>query len=99
MFHSRSPAGCFTVIAGPSGSGKSTIADLMVRLIDPDAGCGTVLLDGVDLRTLKIKSLRTAVVLIDQTPHLLHELCSRILLTRGQCFPLRGGGSSGGSRG
>jgi ATP-binding cassette subfamily B protein len=66
------PAGCFTVIVGPSGSGKSTIADLMVRLVDPDPGCGTVLLDGMDLRALNIKSLRTAVVLIDQTPHLLH---------------------------
>jgi ATP-binding cassette subfamily B protein len=66
------PAGCFTVIVGPSGSGKSTIADLMVRLIDPDPGTGTVLLDGIDLRALNIKSLRTAVVLIDQTPHLLH---------------------------
>src|SRR5258708_30002160 len=64
--------GGFTVIVGPSGSGKSTIADLMVRLVDPDPGCGSVLLDGMDLRALNIKSLRTAVVLIDQTPHLLH---------------------------
>jgi ATP-binding cassette subfamily B protein len=63
------PAGVFCVITGPSGAGKSTLADLMIRLIDPDGG--RVVLDGQDVRSLRLADLRRAVVLIDQTPHLL----------------------------
>ena len=57
-------------IVGPSGSGKSTIADLMVRLLDPDAGA--VRLDGQDLRTLRLDDLRRAVAVGDQSPCILH---------------------------
>ena len=45
---SRVGAGEVLAIVGPSGSGKSTIADLLLRLLDPDSG--TVRLDGHDLR-------------------------------------------------
>ncbi|HKW03318.1 MAG TPA: ABC transporter ATP-binding protein, partial [Vicinamibacterales bacterium] len=51
-------------IAGASGSGKSTIADLLLRLIDPDAG--VVTLDGADLRTLRLADLRRHVQIVDQ---------------------------------
>jgi ATP-binding cassette subfamily B protein len=64
------PAGSFFAILGPSGSGKSTIADLMVRLLDPDAGRITI--DGADLRDLRLEDLRREVVLVDQLPHLLN---------------------------
>jgi ATP-binding cassette subfamily B protein len=64
------PAGGLTVIVGPSGAGKSTIADLMVRLLDPDSG--TVFIDGLDARSIRLQDLRRTVVLIDQSPHLLH---------------------------
>jgi len=64
------PAGHFTVLVGPSGGGKSTLADLMVRLLDPDAGA--VLIDGVDLRDFRLKNLRSSVVLIEQSPHMMH---------------------------
>jgi len=57
-------------IVGPSGSGKSTVADLLVRLLDPDAG--TVRLDGHDLRTLSLDDLRRQVALVDQQPVILH---------------------------
>ena len=57
-------------LVGPSGSGKSTIADLLVRLIDPDAG--VVRLDGVDLKRVSLEDLRRHVVLVDQEPALLH---------------------------
>jgi len=57
-------------IVGPSGSGKSTIADLMLRLIDPDVG--VVQLDGVDLRTIALADLRRHVALVEQDPCLLH---------------------------
>lgn len=57
-------------IVGPSGSGKSTIADLLVRLIDPDAG--TIRIDGHDLRTLRLGDIRRQVVVVDQAPVILH---------------------------
>ncbi len=64
------PVNRFTVLMGPSGSGKSTIADLMVRLLDPDSG--SVHIDGVNVRSLKLNDLRRRVMLIDQAPHLMH---------------------------
>ncbi|MBV8820527.1 MAG: ABC transporter ATP-binding protein [Acidobacteriaceae bacterium] len=57
-------------IVGPSGSGKSTIADLLLRLLDPDAG--SILLDGHDLRTIRLNDLRRNVVLVDQEPYVFH---------------------------
>ena len=60
----------FSVIVGPSGGGKSTIADLMVRLLDADSG--VVLVDGVDVKDLKLRDLRSTIVLIDQSPYLFH---------------------------
>src|SRR3954465_7636521 len=45
------PAGTTVAVVGPTGSGKSTLAGLLVRLVDP--ADGQVLLDGVDLRTLR----------------------------------------------
>src|SRR5262249_53218405 len=57
-------------VVGPSGSGKSTIADLLVRLLDPDEG--VVRLDGLDLRSVAVEDLRRHVVLVDQQPLLLH---------------------------
>jgi ATP-binding cassette, subfamily B, bacterial len=63
-------AGAFCAILGPSGVGKSTVADLLVRLLDPDSG--VVSLDGRDLRDLRIKDLRDHIVLVDQAPYLFH---------------------------
>ena len=62
----RAEAGEVLAIVGASGSGKSTIADLLVRLLDPDAGA--VRIDGRDLRTLKLEELRRHVQLVDQDP-------------------------------
>lgn len=44
-------------IIGSTGSGKSTLINLMVRLIDVTEG--TIYLDGKDIRTLDLKSLRS----------------------------------------
>ena len=63
------PGECLAIV-GPSGGGKSTIADLVLRLLDPDAG--TVRLDGHDLRTLKLADLRGRVALVDQEPAVFH---------------------------
>lgn len=51
-------------IAGPSGAGKSTIAQLLLRLADPDAG--TVRLNGSDLRDVAGSELRRRVALMTQ---------------------------------
>jgi len=53
-------------IAGSSGNGKSTIAKLLARLYD--ARSGTVLIEGSDVREVKLKSLRSAVILVPQDP-------------------------------
>jgi len=57
-------------IVGPSGIGKSTIADLLLRLIDPDEG--TIRVDGRDLRGVPLADLRRHVVLVDQDPFIFH---------------------------
>jgi subfamily B ATP-binding cassette protein MsbA len=53
-------------IVGPSGSGKTTIINLILRFFDPDSG--TIMLDGVDVRNLPIKTLRDNIGLVDQEP-------------------------------
>ena len=63
-------AGRTLAIVGASGSGKSTIADLLLRLLDPDTG--TVTIDGRDLRSLKLSDLRRHVQVVEQEPMLFH---------------------------
>jgi len=56
-------------LVGFSGAGKSTIAQLVPRLYDPDEG--TVLVDGLDLRSLTLASLRRQISLVLQETVLL----------------------------
>jgi ATP-binding cassette subfamily B protein len=58
-------------LVGASGAGKSTLASLVPRLYDVTAGA--VLIDGHDVRTLTIDSLRSAIAVVSQDPHLFHE--------------------------
>ena len=53
-------------VVGTSGNGKSTIAKLVARMYD--ARAGNVSLDGTDIRDLKLKSLRSAVIFVPQDP-------------------------------
>jgi len=55
-------------IIGPPGSGKSTLIGLLPRLYDHQAG--KILLDGNDIRTLKISDLRSHTAFIPQEPFL-----------------------------
>jgi len=51
-------------LVGVSGAGKSTVANLILRLYEP--GTGKVTIDGIDVRDLKIDTLRQAVALVPQ---------------------------------
>jgi len=53
-------------LAGTSGNGKSTIARLLARLYD--ARAGTVSIGGMDVRDIKLKSLRSSVIFVPQDP-------------------------------
>jgi ATP-binding cassette subfamily B protein len=65
------PAGRKVAVVGETGSGKSTLAKLLTRLMDPTSGA--VLLDGVDLRTVRAESLRRSVVLVPQEGFLFND--------------------------
>jgi ATP-binding cassette, subfamily B, bacterial MsbA len=57
-------AGEMVAVVAASGGGKSTIASLLLRLIDPQSG--QILLDGIDLRQLRLEELRHLVTVIEQ---------------------------------
>ena len=52
------------MIVGSNGSGKSTILKLIARLYDPQQG--EILIDGKDIRTLKLADLRNAISVLFQ---------------------------------
>lgn len=64
------PAGSTVALVGPSGAGKSTVAALIPRLYDVRTGRVTV--DGHDVRDLTLSSLRAAIGVVAQDPHLFH---------------------------
>lgn len=55
-------------VVGPTGAGKTTLLNLLVRFFDPDSG--KVLVDGHDVRTLRIIGLRQQVAMVLQDPFL-----------------------------
>jgi ATP-binding cassette subfamily B protein len=57
-------AGSRVALVGPSGAGKSTVAALLMRLYDPTAGVVTI--DGRDLRSYRLDSLRRQLALVPQ---------------------------------
>src|SRR5262249_60747681 len=62
----RIPAGGTLCIVGPTGAGKSTLLSLLVRFYDPQEGAIEV--DGVDLRSFDLPSVRERIALIPQDP-------------------------------
>ncbi|CAO2169944.1 unnamed protein product [Urochloa humidicola] len=62
------PPGKTIALVGSSGSGKSTVVSLIERFYDPTAG--QILLDGHDLKTLKLRWLRQQIGLVSQEPTL-----------------------------
>src|SRR6266511_60071 len=62
-------AGTSAAIIGPSGAGKTTLLNLLPRFFDPASGA--VLLEGVDLRDLRLEDLRAQISLVLQEPIIL----------------------------
>ena len=62
------PAGKSIALVGPSGSGKTTICSLLPRFYDVTGGRITI--DGKDVRTLTLKSLRTQIGMVQQDVYL-----------------------------
>ncbi|MCC6686530.1 MAG: ABC transporter ATP-binding protein [Fimbriimonadaceae bacterium] len=63
-------AGQLVALVGPSGAGKTTLTYLIPRLYDPDQG--SVSLDGIDLRDIKLDSLGAIVGAVTQETYLMH---------------------------
>lgn len=81
-------------IVGGSGVGKSTIAQLAVRLLDPDEG--RVSLDGHDLRRLRLADVRRHVVMVEQTPTVFHAtIAENIRYARPDASPAEVRGAAG----
>ncbi|MDQ3328418.1 MAG: ABC transporter ATP-binding protein/permease, partial [Chloroflexota bacterium] len=60
------PPGQSVAVVGPTGAGKSSLAALMARFYDPQRGA--ILLDGEDIRNLRLSDLRRAVAVVPQDP-------------------------------
>ncbi|GFS32600.1 P-glycoprotein 2 [Actinidia rufa] len=67
-FDLRVHAGQSMALVGQSGSGKSSVIALILRFYDPSAG--RVMIDGKDIKKLKLKSLRMHIGLVQQEPAL-----------------------------
>ncbi len=65
------PLGKTVALVGPSGGGKSTLADLIPRFYDPTAG--EVLLDDINIKNLKIRSLRKLMGIVTQESILFND--------------------------
>ena len=63
-------AGETIAFTGPNGAGKSTLVHLLMRFMEPDAG--RILLDGQDIRSVELGSLRRQIGLVAQHTLLLN---------------------------
>ncbi len=59
-------AGSRVAIVGPTGAGKTTLVSLLARLYDPQGG--RIVIDGRDIRTIKLRSLREQIAIVLQEP-------------------------------
>jgi ATP-binding cassette, subfamily B, bacterial len=71
-------SGQLVALVGPSGAGKTTTTYLIPRLYDPSEG--RILLDGIDLRDLKLESLADQVGMVTQETYLFHDTIRTNLL-------------------
>jgi ATP-binding cassette subfamily B protein len=74
-------AGETLAVVGPTGSGKTSMINLIIRFYDPTSGW--ILLNGVDIKAIKISDLRSKMSLVMQDPFLFSEtIRENILLGR-----------------
>ena len=59
-------AGETLALTGPNGAGKTTLASLLQRFEDPQSG--TIRLDGIELREIRLSDLRRQIGLVPQRP-------------------------------
>ena len=64
------PVGSTLALVGETGSGKTTLASLIARLYDPTSG--TVRVDGIDIRDMRLADLAAVVGVVSQETYLLH---------------------------
>ena len=64
----RTPAGSTTAIVGETGGGKTSLLKLLFRFYDPEKG--RILIDGQDLKGLKLESFRKHIGVVPQDPAL-----------------------------
>lgn len=69
-FNSHIHPGQVIAIVGESGSGKSTILNLIPRFYDLQSG--SLLIDGIDIRRIKLESLRSHIGMVQQETILIH---------------------------
>ena len=62
--HFEIPAGSTVGLVGSTGSGKTTLTRLLMRFHDPLSG--NVAIDGINIRDLKLESLRGSIALVSQ---------------------------------
>ncbi|HUJ43712.1 MAG TPA: ABC transporter ATP-binding protein [Opitutaceae bacterium] len=72
------PAGTVCALVGPSGAGKSTFANLVARFYD--VGSGAVMIDGLDVRAMRLADLRRNIALVSQDPVLFNDTVYNNLL-------------------
>jgi subfamily B ATP-binding cassette protein MsbA len=58
-------------LVGPSGAGKSTLARMLMRFYDPNSG--SIAIDGTDIRSVTLDSLRREIAVVWQEPFLLND--------------------------
>jgi subfamily B ATP-binding cassette protein MsbA len=80
------PEGTVCALVGPSGAGKTTFANLVPRFFD--VGAGSIDIDGVDIRRMRLADLRRNIALVSQDPVLFNDtVYNNLLLGRLDATP------------
>jgi len=74
----RVKKGSVLAVVGPSGTGKTTLVDLVPRFYDPRAG--RIMIDGIDIKKLKLCSLRRLIGIVTQETILFNDTIKNNIL-------------------
>jgi len=72
------PSGTFCALVGPSGAGKTTFANLIPRFYDLTQG--SLSIDGIDIKSMRLADLRRNIALVSQDPVLFNDTIYNNLL-------------------